>query len=85
MIETALKNIKLIYKAIETAKGMKGERDMATITICDRCKQENKNPEKMIKIEVKSETVEKVNATLEICDKCYAELSYTFNDVKVVK
>lgn len=80
MIRTALMSIERIYKAIKTAKETKGEGDMATITICDRCKKESKQPEKMVKIEIRSEAVEKVNTTLEICDKCYADLVYSFND-----
>lgn len=53
---------------------------MATIIICDRCKQENKHPEKMVHIEIKSEAVDKVNTTLEVCEKCYADLVYAFNE-----
>lgn len=55
---------------------------MAVIVICDRCKKEQKTPQSMVKIKVSSEKIEKLEKDLEICDKCYADLSYTFNELR---
>lgn len=51
---------------------------MATVIVCDRCKKEIREKNKIVRIRVMSEAINKLNQEVEVCDTCFAELAFQF-------